>query len=46
VAAVWAGSAGFPWWHSEQPSTIPRQLTLQLAAEFEPALVENAFVQA
>jgi hypothetical protein len=32
--------------HKNEPAAFPRQLVVQLAAELEPALIEDGFVQA
>jgi len=45
VAAVGAGTAGVPWRHGNEVTTAPRQFVIQLAAELEPALIENRLVQ-
>src|SRR5690625_4528330 len=46
MAAARTGTARVLWRHCYQPAALPRQLVIQLAAELEPALIENGLVQA
>src|SRR5690625_790567 len=40
------GASGIVWRHGDEITAIPRQLVIQLAAELEPALIEDGLVQA
>jgi hypothetical protein len=40
------GAARVPRRHGDEMPAVPCQLVIQLAAELEPALIENGFVQA
>ncbi len=46
MVAARASLAGVVRRYSDEVSAVPRQLVVQLAAEFEPALIEDGFVQA
>ena len=46
VSAVRAGAARVPWRHGDEMPAAPCQLVVQLAAELEPALIEDGLVQA
>src|SRR5690606_28949607 len=46
MAAARTGSARVRWRHCTQPAALPRQLVIQLAAELEPAWIEDGLVQA
>src|SRR5690554_796121 len=46
MAAARTGTARVLWRHCNQPAALPRQLVIQLAAELEPALIEDGLVQA
>ncbi len=46
MAATRASSAGVARRNDDEVSAIPCQLVIQLAAELEPALIENGLIQA
>jgi len=46
MAAAWAGAARILWRYGDQIPATPCQFVIQLTAEFEPALIEDGFVQA
>ncbi len=46
MAATWASAACVLRRHGDEMSAVPRQLVVQLAAELEPALIEDGLVQA
>ena len=45
IVAFRTSPARVPRRHDDQFTTVPRQLVLQLAAELEPTLIEDGFVQ-
>src|SRR5690625_8030042 len=45
MATARTGTARVLWRHCNQPAALPRQLVIQLAAELEPALIEDGLIQ-